>query len=121
MGWLDIGYHAGVELAGMGFEAMIGRRWDIDGAHTKEAGMNVTSLGVCCVGNYDTAPPPDGMLETLRDRVLVHWMKLYGIPAQNIVPHRLYAMKSCPGKCFTGELLARFVPGLDLQKWRNRT
>lgn len=116
--WRDIGYHAGVELAGADFESLLGRPWDVVGAHTKEQGMNNVSLGVCLVGNFDLSPPTNEDLETVRDRVILPWMRLFKIPPQNIHPHRLYAPKTCPGTQFTGELMARFIPGIDLEKWK---
>jgi len=114
----DIGYHAGIELAGAEYEALIGRAWDETGAHCKERGMNHVALGVCLVGNFDVTPPPDAQLEVARDRILLPWMRYYNIDAGSVHPHRLYAPKTCPGTAFTGELMARFLPGIDQRYWR---
>lgn len=117
-GWADFAYHAAVELGGKAFVPLMGRAWDQEGAHTKEQNMNHIGLGLLLVGNFDSAPPPDAQLEVARDRFLVPWMRMYGIPAQNIHPHRLYAPKSCPGHAFTHAVISRFIPGVNPLKWR---
>jgi hypothetical protein len=118
--WSDIGYHAGVELADMDYEALVGRAWDTEGAHCKAGGMNHVALGLVLVGNFDQTPPPDAQLEVARDRILVPWMRMYGISPTNITPHRFHAPdRTCPGTAFTGELLARFIPGIPLSRWRS--
>lgn len=96
-GWLDIGYHGGVELVGDHYEAMFGRDWGMDGAHT--LGQNERALGICFVGNFDDAPCPDAQL-AVGAMVLRTWMALYGIPATEIYPHNVFQNKSCPGKRF---------------------
>lgn len=112
-GWRDIGYHAGVELINDDFEALIGRGWDQEGAHCKEGSMNRKALGICLVGNFDKALPPEGMMEVARDRVINPWMHAFGIKPERIVFHREYATyKSCPGTMFTFEYLNSFIPGV---------
>lgn len=108
--WVDIGYHAGVELVGDQYETVFGRMLDEEGAHCKEFGMNWLGFGVCLVGNYDEAPPPEPALTKLRD--LVRWlMRAYDIPARNVMGHREVGLKagfdwqngqykSCPGALF---------------------
>jgi N-acetylmuramoyl-L-alanine amidase len=111
MGMTDIGYHGVVELAGQGFVPLLGRPWDRVGAHTKQAGMNRVALGVCLVGNFDIAPPPDAQLESLRRCFLEPWMRMFKIPPANVRMHRQYApWKTCPGSAFTEQILARFLP-----------
>ncbi len=112
-GWTDIGYHFGVEQIDDGYEIMIGRMPDEEGAHTKELAMNQLGFGVCLVGNFDEQPPPDPALAKLRD--VVRWlMRAYDIPARNVLGHREVGMragfdwqqgqyKSCPGKLFNME------------------
>jgi N-acetylmuramoyl-L-alanine amidase len=117
--WADIGYHAGVELAGSEYEVLVGRPWDREGAHCKDGGMNHIALGVVLVGSFDMTAPPDAQLEVLTSRVLLPWMRMFGIPALNVTPHRFYAPdRSCPGRAFTGELMARFLPGIPKDRWR---
>jgi len=100
-GWIDIGYHAGVELVYTEYEVFFGRSWDIPGAHTR--GINDTSLGIVFVGNYDNFPPSEKMLDA--GSVIIRlWMKLYNIPGEAVLPHRDFAgYKSCPGRMFRME------------------
>ena len=70
--------------------------------------MNSRGIGVCMIGNFDEAPPPEEQLEeTVR---LVRWlMRQFRIGIGNVIGHReagamaglyyeLGQYKSCPGK-----------------------
>ena len=107
-GWADIGYHVGVELAGNEYEALLGRAWDEIGAHCK--GQNAVSLGLCFVGNFDGAPPPDAQL-IVGVKVIRYWMRLYNIGPLAIFPHSRFADKTCPGTMFDMERLRQMVSG----------
>lgn len=113
MGWKDVGYHLGVELAGSHYEALVGRSLFEDGAHCKQGEMNRKAIGICLVGNFDKATPPAAQMEVLRDRLLLPLMRGFDIPPSKIVFHREYASyKSCPGTMLTKTYLAQFVPGV---------
>jgi len=96
-GWNDIGYNAGIELIGTRYEILIGRMLTKPGAHT--VGMNNSSIGICCVGNFDLAPPPPAQLDLLI-RFTQSMMTIFNIPTGNVRRHADYAPKSCPGKLF---------------------
>jgi len=109
-GWRDIGYHAGVELVGESYYALIGRSIMEQAAACPEGMMNVRALHVCCVGDYDVVAPSSGLLEVLVERVLVPWMRGFGIPPENIVGHQDYNRgKSCPGRLFDLGVVRRMV------------
>lgn len=107
-GWKDIGYHWGVEQVGDYYEILVGRTMEMDGAHCVTASMNTRGIGVCCVGNFDLAPPPPAQLEALTR--LVAWLQHeFYIPRTKVIGHRdagmmvsldwhVGAFKSCPGK-----------------------
>jgi len=101
LGWHDIGYHAGVELVQSGdhlnYEILIGRMWDVDGAHT--IGQNTSSLGICFVGDYDEFPPPDDIIIS-GAKLIKLWMKLFNISINQIYAHRDFNNTDCPGKKF---------------------
>ncbi len=117
LGWSAIGYHWGIERVGENIEVMMGRHPDETGAHCSQGMMNLRSFGVCLVGNFDIAPPPDDQLNIARG--LVRWlMRLYNITPSNVLGHREvqamwnlpeYSRKTCPGKKFD---LDRFRAGL---------
>jgi N-acetyl-anhydromuramyl-L-alanine amidase AmpD len=92
-----VGYHAGIELVDDDYFAIIGRPWDMDGAHTQ--GQNGISLGLCFVGNFDSYEPDDDMLIT-GAKVVKMWRRLYNIPVNEIHKHSEYNPKTCPGALF---------------------
>lgn len=65
-GWAGIGYHRvilnGVRTGGAAYSAALdgtvenGRADTVVGAHCQAGGMNVASLGVCCIGTPDRVP-----------------------------------------------------------------
>jgi N-acetylmuramoyl-L-alanine amidase len=98
--WRDIGYHFGVELVGSEYEVLMGRPLTMAGAHTKEQNMNRRGIGICCIGNFDLAPPPREMLAVLI--LLLGWLcDIFNIPTENIMGHHHFApYKTCPGTQF---------------------
>ena len=67
------------------------------GAHTKEQGMNLKSLGVCLIGDFDKELPSESQINSLKT-LLSKKCELFKIIKENIHPHRKYAgYKSCYG------------------------
>lgn len=109
-GWEAIGYHYGVELVGDHYEALLGRSELDPAAACPQEQMNTRALHVCCVGNYDLAPPPPALLETLVKLVILPAMAEYGIPVERIIGHRdAHAPKTCPGTEFDLEVVRRMA------------
>ena len=117
-GWQDIGYHAGVELTKAGgvesFETLVGRPWDMNGAHCKHDGMNQKALGVCLVGDFDGTTVPAGQIDRAVDLVAM-WCRMHQIPVDNVHGHRdHHPQKTCPGDLFDmpdfRDRVARRVP-----------
>jgi hypothetical protein len=108
MKWLDIAYHAGVEcvtnnleLYEYKYQALIGRPVNAFAAACPQGRMNEVALHVCCIGNFDIAPPPKEMIDVLLKRILIPWSEEFSIPVDNWVGHRDYnSQKSCPGTQF---------------------
>lgn len=100
LGWSAIGYHYLIERINNTVEIIKGRFDDQVGAHCKQNRMNYKSLGICCVGNFDEAPPDDIVWYKLV-RLCRSLMHIHDIPWQHVHPHRLHATyKTCPGKMF---------------------
>jgi len=99
-GWSDIGYHAGIELINDRFEILLGRMFDVQGAHCSHSGMNYHSIGICCVGKFDTKRPPGGQVKIAQK--LSKWlMDRYKIPVENVFGHgEIDSSKTCPGMMF---------------------
>jgi hypothetical protein len=99
LGWDDIGYHAGVEMVRGQPEVLMGRMWDVQGAHARENRGNHNSLGLCIVGNFDDdAPPPEVWGKALQ--IVRYWMRLFDIPVEKVYGHCDFSYKSCPGQLF---------------------
>jgi len=100
LGWRDIGYHLGVELARDQHEIFMGRMLNDSGAHCPQGGMNQKGIGICFVGNFDTYPPPAQMWD-MGITLVRSLMDIFNIPADQVFGHRDFnSKKTCPGKMF---------------------
>lgn len=91
-GWDGIGYNWYIEKSGL---LKKGRDETKTGAHT--IGYNEKSIGICLAGNFDATLPTQPQIDTLK-KLLIEKMVQYKISAENIVPHRKFATKTCYGK-----------------------
>ena len=96
-GWSDIGYHYGIEKVNGRYEYQLGRDLFHDGAHCK--GRNHDGIGICVVGNFDIDSPAPIQYD-LTASLCRQLMDVFGIPITNVLPHRKFAPKTCPGKMF---------------------
>lgn len=87
-----IGYHYFIDKTG---KLTQGRADTDEGAHT--IGYNLKSLGVCLAGNFDATFPVQAQIDTLKT-LLSQKSSQYNIPLGKIVPHRIFATKTCYGK-----------------------
>lgn len=99
-GWNDIGYHWGIELVDRDYEVFVGRPINQVGAHCYQQGMNSKAIGIMFCGNFDLVAPPRPMLVKACKYIIKPMLEVFKIPRENIVGHRDYAPKSCPGKMF---------------------
>ena len=84
------GYHYVIDKNGQ----ITNTRYEYEeGAHT--IGMNLRSIGVCFMGNFDKEYPTGAQIASW-DRLYKELLTRY--PSIPVVPHRLYANKSCHGK-----------------------
>ena len=95
-GWMDIGYHFGIELMRGEVETVLGRFPDKMGAHCK--GNNSDSLGVCFVGNFDLRAPSNSIwnkgVDLVKFLIREYDIKIVEGHCEN------NTAKSCPGKYF---------------------
>ena len=119
--WQDIGYHWVIERLSDGRPWFIqGRSLMKPGAHCAQQGMNRKGIGVCIVGNFDAAPPPEDIFEKAADQVA--WLcRMYRISVDNVRAHREYASyKTCPGSQFDMTYFQERVADY-LNIWQPRT
>jgi N-acetylmuramoyl-L-alanine amidase len=99
-GWSDIGYHKVIYQNG---EVKQGRPDAVMGAQA--FGANAFSLGICCIGNFETKKPPEKMIKALI-QVLATLCKRHNLPPERIIGHRDVSRmfnvpagaSSCPGR-----------------------
>lgn len=118
LGWSNIGYHFGIEKTDTEIALYRGRALNVAGAHCKEGGMNLKSIGVCIVGDYDLIEPEKEKWDYALDltRMLMSHFK---IPFQNVLGHGEAQImagydspKTCPGKKFG---MGKFRSSLDVK------
>lgn len=104
-GWRDLGYHLVVEYVDGVPTAIIGRPWDIPGAHCLP--RNGDSLGVAIVGDFSTREPePELRAFVLR---LLDWLaRLLDVPPDRILGHAEGhpGHTACPGRYDLGAVRA---------------
>jgi len=105
-GFVDIGYHYGVEQVEDSYQSLIGRPVVHQGAHCK--GHNEDSIGICVIGNFNFGRKSmlqiDKTAELLATLCVVHH-----IPVQYIYKHRDFTATDCPGKNFPWAYLIQSV------------
>jgi N-acetyl-anhydromuramyl-L-alanine amidase AmpD len=104
-GWDQLGYHFVIGNGNGSSNGLveIGSRWPIQkyGAHTKTADnrYNDFGIGVCLVGNFDSARPTQQQIDATAR--LVGWlMARYNIPPERVITHGQAKPTACPGRYF---------------------
>lgn len=87
-----VGYHYLINRWGKVTQT---REDDEEGAHTK--GQNFSSIGICLEGNFSSHFPTSEQKEALGN-LLVKLCDKYNLAAQDIYPHRKFAVKDCYGE-----------------------
>ena len=116
----DVGYHFGIELVNDYYEILIGRTLTEPGAHCKEANMNRRGIGICLIGNFDLAPPPEKQVERAV-RVVTWLMGEFRIPRERVIGHRDSGLlvgsdwqkgqyKTCPGRMLSMDHFRELLP-----------
>lgn len=104
-GWVDIGYHWGVEWSDRGYntahyEILAGRPMLARAAGEPKWGMNRKGVHVAFVGNYDIMEPPMEMWRFAMPH-LADIIDALDIPIENVLGHReisnVGSYKQCPG------------------------
>ena len=93
-GWLDIGYHGLIEMAGHGFRFVPGRPLSMPGSHCPD--KNKTHLGLCLIGNFMHGTPPIAQLEVAAE-VLAEWCVSFDFGPEDVHPHFAFRKTECPG------------------------
>ena len=81
-----------------------GHRWyyQLEGAHAGVAKYNQHGIGICLVGNFNKTYPTERQMHALVTLVKQLHAE-YGIPYENVLPHRAIKPTDCPGNNFPWE------------------
>jgi hypothetical protein len=102
-GWDGVGYHfvIGNGTASGDGQIEVTPRWPAQkwGAHAKtiDNRYNEYGIGICLVGNFDSARPTAKQMQSL-SRLTAYLMQTYRISSSNIVGHRDTKPTDCPGR-----------------------
>ncbi len=84
-------------------EIYIGDRWkkQIQGGHLASEQLNMSSIGICLVGNFESKPPTDRQMKSL-EALLRKLRQQTGLSLAAVTTHRSIHPRhtSCPGKHF---------------------
>ncbi len=105
-GFIDIGYHYLIHPDGT---VAPGRPEHQQGAHAR--GLNARSLGICCIGNFETTQPDPRQIQALTELVIL-LTRRYAVAPHRIIGHR-DVMRISPAATVTvcpGTHLACHIP-----------
>ncbi|MBI5367968.1 MAG: N-acetylmuramoyl-L-alanine amidase [Planctomycetes bacterium] len=102
-GWDGLGYDFVIgngHDSGDG-EIEVGYRWrgQLQGAHAGNFVYNRYGIGICLVGNFETAAPSARQISATAE-LLAYLLVKFRIPPQNVTMHRTFRDTACPGKRF---------------------
>ena len=85
-------------------EIYIGERWkrQIQGGHLASEQLNMSSIGICLVGNFESKPPTERQMKSL-DALIRKLRQQTGLSMAAVTTHRSIHPRhtSCPGKYFS--------------------
>jgi N-acetyl-anhydromuramyl-L-alanine amidase AmpD len=84
-------------------EIYVGDRWkkQIQGGHLASEQLNMSSIGICLVGNFEAKPPTERQMKSL-DALIRKLRQQTGLARTAVTTHRSIHPRhtSCPGKHF---------------------
>lgn len=93
--------------------------WE-EGAHTLTNDyINVKSIGICLVGNFETEEPTMAQLGALAEQVDAIQQK-YGIDDKNVKGHNAFVPNLCPGKNLISEIPKLFAKEREHYTTKNK-
>jgi N-acetyl-anhydromuramyl-L-alanine amidase AmpD len=91
-----VDYHFLIGSTGKVFE---GQPVEMVGYHCGNYSINLKSIGICLLGDFEKIIPPKLQVDALID-LIVDLIKKYKIPIENIKKHQQIVNTDCPGKYF---------------------
>lgn len=113
-----IAYHFCVDRFGT---VKSGRSLDVAGYHASNYPVNLESIGICMIGNFDEERATSEQFNAVYE--LIKKLKKEFPEINTLEPHRKYASKTCPGINFTDSLVEELREALHepvYDAWINR-
>lgn len=104
----DIGYHCLIENLAGSFEAVMGRAWDDNGAHTLF--YNHKALGCVIIGDFNEKPPVLAQYQAAA-KIIKLWMRLFCLEPGDVKKHSDLNDTDCPGNAFDWLELMQLIKG----------
>ena len=86
------------------------------GHHCGSWWMNIRSVAICLLGNFQNDTPSKKQLVTLSKKIIELRQK-YSIPAENVKGHRDVKATACPGKNMTSEIIYKCATTIVEPDW----
>jgi|GEM_PF-593741 len=81
------------------------------GYHASNWYANLTSIGICLLGDFDNEDPSIAQWNAL-DNLVAKLRKKHNVPAANVKGHRAYSSKSCPGRNISEKEIGEIALGI---------
>jgi hypothetical protein len=97
--WGDIAYHYLIDSAGRVWN---GRSLTLQGAHAGDHFTNRGNIGICLLGDFESASPTKAQWTSL-DKLVRHLLQRHGLPAASLLTHQeirptAKGATACPGR-----------------------
>ncbi len=111
--WLGIGYHFvvgnGQRMADGEVRATFRWRDQLAGAHAGHRQQNEHGIGICLIGDFETAAPTPKQLESLHQLLKILSAR-YAITRDRVLRHQDVHATLCPGRMFPWEQVIAKLP-----------
>lgn len=111
--WLGIGYHFvvgnGQRMGDGEVRATFRWRGQMAGAHAGQREQNEQGIGICLIGNFESAPPTPKQLAALT-QLLKTLSTRYAITRSHVLRHQDVRATLCPGRLFPWEQMLATLP-----------
>lgn len=106
----SLGFYVGYnyEISATGVVRQSRKDGEVTAAQYQQNMNNGQAIAICLDGNFEIEQPTFAQLNALK-KLVEEKVKAYGIPVENVRPHRSISATACPGKFFPSTGLYDFL------------